>query len=527
METEPLSEQADNRPEISVDEVFLYIGGFGRFQILLDALFCFISVPMSYQIILMYFLTINPHWSCVDGSTVCTFNGTFPNDDKRRCDMPRTEWKFTEDRDFSIVTEFEVYCGKEWILHLNSSILFAGWGLGAFFMGWVGNKYGRKTVLFPSILAILIVGFLSSFLQNLLLIIVSRLVIGFCIPGTMYCMFLLISELVSDQKRALASLLIWVMLPIAFSILALKGYFIQRWRTLSMACTAPYIPILFFYKFVPDSFKWQLSQGRREEAKKTIDRIAEWNKRRLPSHVRIERPKDDSTPSNNPFDIFMRTKKIACNSTLLSVIWLFLGMVYYGLYFAADDLGGSPYRDLFILSISEVPSTFLAIDLCNRFGRKPATLCPLLLAAISCLLIAILPLDGPGRMEKVIIGMLGKLFLATSFNSITTWSVEIFPVDICSGGIGFLQMSSRIGSGTAPWIAKCLKILSKDLPFIAMGMASLGGFVLGIWLPETKADKSFDIMNDLQKEEEENLINAVHESEAEAQSRKEDTLVSH
>ena len=490
--------------QLTVDEVLNHIGEFGLFQKILDGIFFILSIPMSYQIIIMYLLTINPPWSCIHGSRICIFNGTFPSDDKRRCGIPRNEWQYTKPREFSIVTEFDIYCETEWILHLNSSILFAGWGIGAFFMGWVGNKYGRKVALFPSIATILTMGLISSFLGNLFLIMISRFIVGFCIPGTMYTMFLLISELVGSKQRPLAGLLLWVTLPIAFSILAVKAYFVQRWRDLSVIATAPYLPLLTFYWFVPDSFKWQLSQGKTQNAMQTINRISEWNKSELPGNVTIIRPIVNNTNSN-PFDIFTQTSEIAIRSLGLSFIWLFLGMAYYGLYFAADDMGGSTYRDLFILSISEVPSSLLSIYICDRWGRKPATIYPLLVGAILCMVLVFIPSTGKGRIEKIIVGMIGKFFISTSFSSITTWTVEIFPVDIRSGGIGFMQISSRIGSASAPWVAKCLKMVGRNAPFAAMGVVSFIGFGIGVYLPETKSITNKDGGDDVPSNTEQSL----------------------
>lgn len=471
--------------EMDVEEVFHHIGDLGRFQIILDTIFCIIGVPMSYQIIIIYLLSLNPRWKCATGSIRCVMNGTFPSDDRRRCLMRRDDWEFTENREYSIVTQFDVYCEREWLLHLNSSILFAGWGIGAFFMGWVGNRYGRRVCLFPSCSIILVVGLLSTFSPNLFLIIISRFIVGFCVPGTKFCMFLLISELVGHRKRAFASLLIWATFPISISLMALQAYFIQGWKNLNVACTAPYIPLLVLCKFVPESFKWQLSKDKRDEAIETINRIAKWNKREFPPNVIVRKP-PDTRSNGNPFDIFMQTPDIACKSILLSVAWCVLGLSYYGVYFAADDLGGSPYRDLFILSLSEQPAAFLAILFCDKFGRKPAVIAPLIAGSIACFIIALLPLDAEDRMEKIVIGVVGKLFLATSFSAVTTWTVEIYPVDIRPAGLGFGQIAGRIGSGSAPWIAKCFKAISKRAPFVVMGIATMTGAFLSYWLPETR-----------------------------------------
>ena len=44
-----------------------------------------------------------------------------------------------------------------------------------------------------------------------------------------------------------------------------------------------------------------------------------------------------------------------------------MGLVYYGLALAADDLGGEIYRDYILASLVEFPAVLLAIYLCNRY----------------------------------------------------------------------------------------------------------------------------------------------------------------
>ena len=44
-----------------------------------------------------------------------------------------------------------------------------------------------------------------------------------------------------------------------------------------------------------------------------------------------------------------------------------MGLVYYGVALAADDLGGEIYRDYIVASLVEFPAVLLAIYLCNRW----------------------------------------------------------------------------------------------------------------------------------------------------------------
>jgi hypothetical protein len=76
----------------TIDEVFLKIGEFHRYQWLLLAIFGYVSLFLAaFSTMIVSFITAEPDWKCVDGymnNTVCRFNKsiTLTSDDyKARC----------------------------------------------------------------------------------------------------------------------------------------------------------------------------------------------------------------------------------------------------------------------------------------------------------------------------------------------------------------------------------------------------------------------------------------------------------
>ena len=92
----------------SIDEILPYVGEFGRYQIVLVSMLSIIILCCGFPILIMYFAGQNPAWKCVNNSTVCNLNGTFESGDDNyefRCSIPRKDWKFTQPKDYSIVTQ--------------------------------------------------------------------------------------------------------------------------------------------------------------------------------------------------------------------------------------------------------------------------------------------------------------------------------------------------------------------------------------------------------------------------------------
>lgn len=86
---------------ISADEAFEHVGSMGRYQFRLVGIFLFCAFfVIGFQALLITFIAGEPGWTCAQNSSVCNITGVQrPGDEmyKKRCDMPRSEWKFTNE----------------------------------------------------------------------------------------------------------------------------------------------------------------------------------------------------------------------------------------------------------------------------------------------------------------------------------------------------------------------------------------------------------------------------------------------
>ena len=63
--------------------------------------------------------------------------------------------------------------------------------------------------------------------------------------------------------------------------------------------------------------------------------------------------------------------------------------------------------------------------------------------------------------------------------------------------MGFLQITSRVGSALAPWLAKWLQVFHVAIPFSLMGGLSLIGSSLLLTLSDTKGQATLETLNQL------------------------------
>ena len=96
---------------ISVDDALAKLGGFGLFQWMVFVGTSVAVMAVAFQIFLPAFIAAEPNWVCRNESMICNFTEPIGLHDKHykdRCDMPRSEWTYSDDFT-SIVTEVLTY----------------------------------------------------------------------------------------------------------------------------------------------------------------------------------------------------------------------------------------------------------------------------------------------------------------------------------------------------------------------------------------------------------------------------------
>eukprot|EP00794_Sanderia_malayensis_P019002 gene19002-20914_t len=370
----------------SIDEVLPYIGELGKYQIILISMLALMILTAGFPVLIMFFAAQNPPWTCVANSTRCNLTGSFTSKSpeyEQRCQMPRSEWKFTKPKSYSIVTQFDIHCETEYYIYLSTSLLFIGWGIGSVIFGYLADRYGRFKVLVVSVIGIIVITFLSAFAPNYALFAVSRLVVGIFKPGTVVGAYIVAGELVGPRYRPLAGTVMWILFAISLVLTGVKAYFVREWKTLIMICSAPYSFVFLFF-------------------------------------------------------------------------------------------------------------------LC---GRKKSVISGLALGGIFCTIVGGLSTSSEDeekwKILRVIFGLCGKFCITLSFNALYMWSMEIYPTCIRGEGMGFVQITSRVGSALAPWVAKWLNVFHPAIPFSLMGGLSIVAAFSLLCLPETGDQKTMETVDDL------------------------------
>ena len=447
-------------------------------------LMCF---PAAYQCFISYFAFTTPLWKCKENSTTCLLNGTHPTTDKRICLYQPTEWEYTESRAFSIVSQFDLYCDKEWLIEMTTSTLFIGWFFGSILIGWWSDNYGRRKAIFVSIASTIFFGLLSSVMPNIYSFIACRFFIGCFLPGTFQqIMFLYISEIVGDDRRAFAGLSMFFFVNISLLVLALKAYFIRQWRLLYIVSTVPFAFVVGFYRYVPESVRFLRVQGKTDEAMSIFRMIADRNRTEIPDGVSIEpHAMTTKTNSSTPLDLF-RTPKLCVVSIIQAVTYFAGAMSFYSLYLGAANISGNMFRDYLFITAIEVPVAIMMMDFTERFGRKRTVMATMFIGSLMCVPLGFIPNRGDMKIARLIFGMIGKVSISAHCNCIQSWSVELYPTKIRGVAMGFLLLVARLGAASAAFVNKEFSKCHEGGVYIFIGATLFILLFMLCFLPEMK-----------------------------------------
>ncbi|XP_022799698.1 solute carrier family 22 member 5-like [Stylophora pistillata] len=238
--------------DLTADQALTKIGSFGRYQL---RLLTFASILgwfwFAWPALLSTFIAAEPGWHCVANSTECQTDAiVYLGDDNYdlRCNMSRRAWEFVGDYT-SVITQFDLVCDKAIYGTVSSSLLFLGSLMGSTIISTLSDKFGRRVIIFTSGFVVALFSLLSAFPNSYWLFTLFRFIVGFFLSGGV-SIFILISEFVGAQHRAMMGTSLWYSWTLSLICLAGIAYLITDWRLLCIVTGAPAIPLALGFLFM-------------------------------------------------------------------------------------------------------------------------------------------------------------------------------------------------------------------------------------------------------------------------------------
>ncbi|XP_053892355.1 organic cation/carnitine transporter 2-like [Malaclemys terrapin pileata] len=396
-------------------------------------------------------------------------------------------WEYSRELYLStIVTEWNLVCDDDWKAPLTASLFFVGVLVGSFISGQLSDKFGRKKVLFATMGVQTGFSFLQVFSTSWEMFSVLFVIVGMGQISNYVAAFVLGTEILGKTVRIIfCTLGVCIFYAIGYMLLPLFAYFIRDWRMLLLALTLPGLLCIPLWWVVPESPRWLISQGRVQEAEIIIRKAAKTNGIAAPDVIfdpmELQEMTSQKQQTHTILDL-VRTKNIRFVTIMSVIIWMIISVGYFGLSLDTPNLHGDAYVNCFLSAVIEVPAYIIAWVLLRNLPRRYSMAAALFLGGCVLLFIQLVPPHL--HILSIILVMLGKFGITSSFSMVYVYTAELYPTVVRNMGVGASSMASRLGSILSPYFVY-LGAYDRFLPYILMGSLTVLTGILTLFLPES------------------------------------------
>ncbi|MGO7133558.1 MFS transporter [Rhizobium leguminosarum] len=365
--------------------------------------------------------------------------------------------------DYFLIGFILTFVSKPWGLSFGQSsviLLSSGVGamIGAAWFGRMADRVGRRKIFMATIIVFSLSMFALIFTPDnpqtgWLYLSFFRFLIGFG-AGGLYCVDLpLIQEFVPSRKRGVVTGLVTCAVPLGFLIGSAMVAFLAPaigWRGLMAVCVGLSSCVLLVRRWVPESPRWLMRQGRANEARDSIAWALEVKPTSLP--LGEVQP---AQPAGRVKDLLKHPRALAMSC--ISNLGMQTG--YYGLTLWAPSLlvlilGVPPAHAAFymiFITMAALAGRVTFSLLSEAMGRRAAGILCTAGAAVMLLIAAFFASSHEGAFFAFMaIMMLAFFFGEGGFAIVGPYSAEVWPTHLRTTGMGAAYGFGGIGKIIGP-----------------------------------------------------------------------------
>ena len=368
---------------------------------------------------------------------------------------------------------------------------------GAFSAGSITNRLGRKRTMVGIALGYVIFAALQGLAPNEWFLIVARFLLGFTIGVSIVTAPAYIAE--SSPRSVRGSMIV------TFQVATVAGiavsYFVgaalaglESWRLILSLSAIPALIVLFFVIRLPDTPRWYLMNGQREEALDLIRRVQgdvdpEEEMQRIEEDLAYEEKGSFAELFQGRFRLagfFVVTLGFLVQITGINAI------VYYSPTIIQEVGVTDPFQAIIVngfIQVAGVVAVVVSFLVVDRWGRRPTLLTGVGTMVVANAILIVAFALGP----SAILAFIGILLFIVGFNFgygslVWVYASESFPARLrTQGGSAMLTSDLLANFIVGVVFLSALGALGGSLTFgIFFGLAILSFIFIYVLAPETK-----------------------------------------
>jgi len=429
------------KDSLVVESVISAAGGIGyhQYRTLLLLTIPLISLTGLWQLP-VFFGQKQPHECTENGTIIMLVNDT-------SCAMKNT-----------YLTEFGLYCDKKNVGPWLQSAANLGGMVGHMFWGFCQDNFGRRKTYIITGLLTFVFAMSITMTNNYVIFIVLRVFFGLCANGM--GSYTLPLELVSSDKRWVVGLFIGCGWGLGTFWHLAAVYFLRDWRYAMMLQIIPLAAALFYFGWLPESPRWLIQKGRKEEAIRVLNDIAKTNGRDI--HIELAELKDhvyDEPQSKKRFNFLQifESRVIFTRFVLVSLIHLVGSALWYTIIFSAGGIGGCIFVVYLVFGIIEGPARICLQGFALKYVRRKGIAAGIGVAALFFLVSQLIKTMNPGEQMSqaasslvLVCGLIAKFLSTFYWPFIETYNSEITPTILRDSVFGLTSTIAGLGGFLVP-----------------------------------------------------------------------------
>ncbi|XP_044008033.1 organic cation transporter 1-like [Aphidius gifuensis] len=405
----------------------------------------------------------------------------------KKCDNGWT-FDYTDVPYASISAELQWVCDKTYLSTATQSAFFVGSIIGGFIFGYIGDHYGR----IPALVSCNAVGFFASiatsFCNSFWSFAIVRMIVGMSFDNCFSFLFIIVIEYVGPKYRTIVTNMSFgIYYAIASSILPWIAYWIANWKILSVVTALPLAIAFLGPWIVPESARWYLTAGKIDKAIEMLKKIEKINGKNVDPDIynEFKNSCNDIIENDKKFnnytvlDLF-KLPRLARITITLVFYWILTILVFDGHVWNMKLLHRDVFTSFSIAALTELPAAFIVALFLDKWGRRWMGFTSM----IFCGIFSFVAIFTPQGLITVSMAVLARFGVDIATNIGFQFAAELLPTVVRAQGVSLIHLVGHFAHIIGPYIVY-LADITRELPLICLGTASIISAFLTLFLPET------------------------------------------